>query len=494
MISGSEAAIAHSSAENLHVSVKIRLVAGAILALMVLIPAWGLILSGHLRGRGAHDQLNYHEPAIVRFAADWPRPDVSDYLSATSPGYHLVLAGAAQVLGDDRLTLQLLGSLFSGAMFAWIGFAISGTLGVRRSVMLALPLLGSMYVFYPAVWLLPDNAAWLGVIVVLWLALRARRVSGMLIAATLVTTALVFTRQIHLWVLGPVWTACYLGSRRGEPEQDRVAWDIRGLVTRDPAGGLIRVSFGLVLAVAPCGVLAILLREWGGLTPPLFQGAYHGGNPAAPAFILALFGLFAPFYMVFMWPTVARTIAGNRGGIVVGAAIGLVASLAAATTYSTEAGRYSGLWNLTRHAPVVAERSVVIVLLATIGGALLMAMLGAIGRRDRWVIAAAIVGFIAAQSASHELWQRYTEPFVLLVLTMVVAIAPRGMPGFGSGQQRAFAMRTIPVALLGILLGAMTCVSIARARSVKDLELTKDAKYAVPGWSMPPAVTPFEEK
>ena len=39
------------------------------LALFVVL-AWPLILGGFVKGRGAHDQLNYHEQAIRRFAAE----------------------------------------------------------------------------------------------------------------------------------------------------------------------------------------------------------------------------------------------------------------------------------------------------------------------------------------------------------------------------------------------------------------------------------------
>lgn len=472
------------------VSFPTRMLGTLVAALLVIVPSWVLILGGALDGRGAHDQLNYHEPAIVRFAEQWPDPNTSDYLSATSPGYHLALAAAAQVLGRERQTLQLLASLFSAGLFGLVGFVACGRLGVRRTVVLMLPLAGSMYLFFPAVWLLPDNAAWLGVVAVVWMSLRWRVGVVPLIGVMVVTGALVYTRQIHLWVLAPVWTAAYLGSRdRGSGDgamSDRLAWDVPALFRGEQLLGLGRVGVAVAAAALPCGILAVLVREWGGLTPPLFQGAYHGGNTAAPAFVLSLFALFAPWYAVFVWGRLARTVSGGRVGILIGAALGLAFALAAPSTYSTDAGRYSGLWNITRSLPAIADRSVLILVLSPVGGALVMAMLGMLGRRDRWVMAATLVGFIAAQSASHELWQRYTEPFVLLYLTMACVLAAE------SSRRSEIAGRSIaqhlPLTVLGLALAALTCVSISRARPVKDLGLTNDPKYAVPGWKMPPGV------
>jgi len=62
-----------------------------------------------MRGRGAFDQLNYHEQVIRRFVEQWPAPDLSDYLSATTPGYHLALAAFAEYAGESAVALRLAG-------------------------------------------------------------------------------------------------------------------------------------------------------------------------------------------------------------------------------------------------------------------------------------------------------------------------------------------------------------------------------------------------
>ncbi|HLX38053.1 MAG TPA: hypothetical protein VKR29_09640, partial [Candidatus Binataceae bacterium] len=40
-----------------------------------------------------YDEIKYHLPAIRQFAAQLPHPDLSAYSSATTPLYHLMMAG-----------------------------------------------------------------------------------------------------------------------------------------------------------------------------------------------------------------------------------------------------------------------------------------------------------------------------------------------------------------------------------------------------------------
>lgn len=471
--------------------------AGVVLGLLILLPAWVLILSGDVNGRGAYDQLNYHEPAIVRFAQQWPRVEVGNYLSATTPGYHVALATVAQVIGTDRMGLQLVGSLFSGALLGLLGCALARRVGVRRAIALGLPLVGSMYVFFPAVWLLPDNAGWLGVVAVLLLALSGRVDARFYLLTGATMLLLVLTRQIHVWAAGVAIAAAWLGPSNTE-SADAARWDLAGLF-----GGGVGESFKraalVVVAMAPAvGALAWFMSVWGGLTPPQFHGAHQGANPAAGAFILAMFGLLGVFFVPLAWSGLARSLASNRAQVIGGAAIGLVAACAVPTSYSVEAGRYSGLWNLTRQIPVVGERSLLIVGLATVGGGLVMWFLGSLGRRERWVFGAAIAGYIAAMTASHEVWHRYVEPHVLIVLALMAAsvvarderLAVGGVP-VGRRASR-ISLGLLALSALGIGLAGMTSLTIARAKPVRDLRLYTLPEFGVEGWSMPPGVLPAE--
>lgn len=458
-----------------------RLLAGVVLMLLVMVPAWSLIGAGLLRGRAAHDQLNYHEPTIIRFAAQWPEPDISDYLSATAPGYHLALTVATKVFGSDRQTLQILGSLFTAGLFFLLGWATSNWVGAAKAVVLCLPLACSMYFLYPGVWLLPDNAGWLGVAAVLWLALVAPARPRTWVILGVVLVALVFVRQIHLWAAAVAWTAALLGSPDSERALER-RWDVPGLF-RDVREGWGRAALMLLASVPAFLLIAWLMRAWNGLTPPFFQASYHGGNPAAPAFILALFGLFSPFFVIFAWPMLSGSLMSCRRGILAGVVIGLILAAVSPTVLSAEAGRYSGLWNYTRRVPEIGGRSILITGLAALGGGLLMMFLGALPRRDRRVLAAAIVGFAAAQSASHEVWQRYNEPFVLLTLAWMAART--GWGGHRSAQPQWRRARLAGPIALAALLALGTAFSLVHGRKIRDRGFYRLPAFETAGWSIP---------
>ena len=58
----------------------------------------------------ATDEAVAHLPAIRQFAAELPAPDLADYPSATSPGYHLLMSLPARA-GAGVHALRVLGSL-----------------------------------------------------------------------------------------------------------------------------------------------------------------------------------------------------------------------------------------------------------------------------------------------------------------------------------------------------------------------------------------------
>ena len=94
----------------------------AVLCLLFCVLIWPVVFSAQGRlGDAAPDinyptsemgdQRKYHEPTILVFAEQWPRVDLVNYPSATSPGYHLVLAVVARYISHDLVVLQFAGSL-----------------------------------------------------------------------------------------------------------------------------------------------------------------------------------------------------------------------------------------------------------------------------------------------------------------------------------------------------------------------------------------------
>ena len=142
-----------------------RAAAAPVIAMLVVFLGGASVLwgGGWMRGRAACDQVEYHLPAILKFAGELPRPDLRDYASATTPGYHLVLAGFVPLVSANALVLQIVASVFTVALLVAFGRLLAMmAAGRERSgwelAALALPFAASPYVFTSGVWLLPDNS------------------------------------------------------------------------------------------------------------------------------------------------------------------------------------------------------------------------------------------------------------------------------------------------------------------------------------------------
>ena len=413
--------------------------------------AFPLILSGTLTGRWGEDQLNFHEPAIRTFAAELPRPNVQDYRSATTPGYHLVVAALSKVLGSSVAALQLIGTVFTVALLGLLGWTCAGyarsRIGSERKnpprtlewlvpIAVGLPVVASMYVLQSGVWLLPDNAGWLGVLAMLVLALRYRVDTTTLALAALALVGLVLVRQIHIWTAGLLWMGAWLsppwgeraGAERGrvlggELESNLHPFSLAPLLADVPRR-LKATALAVLVTVPAFVVLGYFYREWNGLTPPSFQGQYKGMNAAAPAFILSVFGVASFFFVPFIVDGLAMLATRRRGVLAIAVILGAVVAVVPATSYSVEAGRFSGLWALSSKLPLIAGRTApAIVCLSVLGAVMLAAWALSLRLRDRWMLLAAFAGFMLAQAASFQLWQRYSEPFVLMVLAVMACRA-----------------------------------------------------------------------
>lgn len=429
----------------------------ALLAAAVLWPSIALL---PFAGRPADDQSRFHEHAVRVFAGQWPRFDLSDYASATTPGYHLALAALVRTLGPDtsRHALQFAGSLFTIALVAALAMlvwcelraarsaadhAASPARGARadtaRAIAACLPALASAYVWASGVFLLPDNASWLGMLGVLSLALA--RVGGWVNSAQRVLTwgalsaaallLLVFTRQNLIWTAGLLVGAAYLApaSWTSMRRDGGSRWP-RALLMDGSLGALFvavpRRLLASALALAAC-VPAVLMVAyfadlWHGLVPPRFQDQHAGANPATPALMLALLAIYSVFFGGFILEPLVRLWRERKWLVILAGVIGLLLAVIPETTYLFEP-RGSGLWNLVRAMEsrgivIGGHTSPLLVILTPIGAVAFCGWIAMVPTARRWLMLAAFVGFMAAQTANTNAWQRYIEPGWLMLLAV----------------------------------------------------------------------------
>lgn len=433
--------------------------AGWILAAIFMAAAVPTILWGPTPQRINTDQNDYHLKAILEFAHQWPRPDFSDYKSATTPGYHLVMAAASAVVGESEKPLRLAGMVFTAELLVLLGWACARASGsLLMGLACAAPFLASPYVFASGAWLLPDNAAWLGVLGVVLLCMSPRLDAWSFVGAAVVLALLVFTRQIHLWALAPMLAAAWVGQAKpGTSSPGLLSADEIRLLTSTPGLRVRRALVALVAGAPAIWMLVGFVRLWGGLVPPQFQTVLHGGNPAAPAFVLSLLAIYAAFLGAWFWPG-AMALLRDRAWVPALAGLGGVAvALVPATTFDIGAGRWSGLWQVVDRAPVIAgHTSVVLLILAPAGAIAAVVMASMLPTRTRWVFLACLAGFVAAQSANHECWQRYIEPLLLMLVALVAA---HTSPIHGAPGRR---LRLAGPAALALILAGLTGALVLR--------------------------------
>ena len=449
----------------------------ALMGAQALIAAAVILLGPIEAGRWASDHFNHHEPVIREFAGQIYSQqqgglDLSDYGSATTPGYHLLLALMHPIAGPGREGLMLAGSVFTIALVGLLSRLLIVRAGVRTGVVLTLPVMASLYVFPAGVWLLPDNAGWLGVLAVLGLALHARCRVRLVVLGGLVLIPLVLFRQVHLWAAAVIWTAAWLGPAGSDSPGDtgtggyleRPLDRVRELFTRWPSRANWMAS--AVAATLPAfGVVGWFALTWGGLVPPRFQGMYHGANLATPTLTLSVIGLVTPAFLPFIWPGVRSLWAGSRGLVYGAAAIGLVAAVLPATTFDPEAGRISGIWTIAARLPEIGGRiSPIVVVSAPVGALAVVGLLRRVDPRTGWVLLGALVAFVAAQSATHEAWQRYHEPFVLMWLALASAAA------IGAGGRTPTRAALVFPLGVGLVMALATGLRIGSAQNLPRIE------------------------
>lgn len=412
------------------------------------------------RTRAGFDHGGYHLPVIDAFAVQLPTPDLSDYASATTPGYHLLMAAVVRTISADARLLRTVSLLIGSALVGLLVGAMAHARGAPFAVTRTLPLAASLYVVSSAAWLLPDNAAWLCVLGIVLLSLKPSLRVRMLVLAGAVLMALVLVRQIHLWAAAPIWLAWWLGPAEDDARHATLLPTPDNPLRRRAARAALAVAFTLPAFL----VVGWFFLVWGGMTPPSFDERLSGPNPVVPATVLTLIAIYGAFFAGDWLPAAWLALRQNPrlwAIVLLGAIIGLIVGVAPHSSYHWE-DRISHLWNVVRRLPTLAERSPVIALGSVAGGVTVALIGAALPRRDAFILLAALAGFVASQTAGALAWPRYYEPLLLILLALACARIPRVAPHDLPAPLRLLhAARTPLIILLGLAQLAVTIVSLS---------------------------------
>jgi hypothetical protein len=401
---------------------------GAPLLLVVL--ALPLIRSEVFSTNDAFDEVNYHRPIIATMAADFPAVDIVNYNAAMAPGYHVAMASVLRATGSWRAVRAA--NLAIGVLLVVLAGDVAWRLSGHWSAALTtLTMAASSYVVSGSVWLTTDNLGLLLAMGSLALLVLDRPTTARSVVSGVGGALAALVRQIHIWTAVPIAAGALSSSSRAAAR-------------RQP-----RLTRGRLLAPAALPVIAVgtLVVLWGGLLPPRFVGHHGGWNATTFVFGLALIGIYGMPWMLLVPSDARQTITSGAG-----AAALLLAAAAwmAPSSYNADAGRWGGwLWEAVRRTPSVLDRSVLLLLLAVAGAATLATLARrAVDRgrsRETSVLVVALISWMAAQSANFQVWQRYFEPAILILLSWLIALAP---PSLDNGRW------LLPLAMAGGVLAA----------------------------------------
>lgn len=428
------------------------MLAGLYLALVL-----PMVLTGAGYAPPAWDEEIYHLPIIQTMRDQWPHIDVVHYDSATTPGYHVVMAGVLRATGSV-MAMRLCNAAIS------LGLVLGVYRALRRlapdalggtAAALTLPLVASQYFLGAAIWLTTDNTALLFVVLGVGGVVISKFTPTRGVIAGVCGAMAVLVRQLHVWVAAPIGLAGLLAS----PLVKFAPRALRDDSLQAPRSWK-QLVFGVIGAALPLAVLAVFVWLWGGLLPVTEKvRAQHlkGVNPATWGFALSLCAVLGVWFLTVGHAGVRDVIANLRSWFAWVAAAGVagLASAIAVPTFWLDRVRDTGpIWKAVKIAPAPMGRSVVIAVLAPIGAVVLLLLWRRAAEAGRRVPATmlilSMVAWLAAQTANIMCWHRYFEPLILIALAWLAAMGLKGAP------RRMNLAGPIALALLLLALSAVT--------------------------------------
>lgn len=402
--------------------------AGLGIGAVVLMIAGLIIASGRAGPSEASDQNKYHLVVIDGMVAEWPAIDVVNYPSATSPGYHAVMASVARVVPEEaRLTVMRVLNAVVGALIpVWCFVVARRFTDGGRAAALSVPVALNSYVLGGSAYLTTDNAGLLLALVAVGVCVGWPVSAWRMMLAGVAATGAVATRQVHVWAAAVPLVALATAlpvMRRMAPPALHVYLQGRPRSVR-----LATVGAGLAWGV-PSVVVGVFVAMWGGLVPPSYAALHNGGaNLAAFALAFGLAGVIAPLFSLVATPLWRSDAYRSRVAILF-AGVALVWAIAVPTTFQMKERALGWLWHGVWYAPAWREHSWLLVGLAPMGGAAVGMMVSTATRRGRGapalILVVALAGWLAAQSMNTMAWQRYFEPMLLVTLAW---LASMGVP------------------------------------------------------------------
>ena len=360
------------------------------------------------------DEATYHYPAVLLIRSHWPSLDlIRDCLSPIAPGYHYFLASCSLVAGESLLEVRLVNlavSLFVPIALYW---GLTNWVAPRQALLTTLPLLVCAGFLKGAVRVVTDDASLLLMLLTILslFLLPARGRLGSL--AGFAATAAVFVRQLNIYLAVPIFLQALLS-------QFRVVRDLPDCGDRkSPGFAADAISWGGRLL--PLCLMGLLILRWHGLVPPAWRHVSVTLSAAPIDYALSVAGFLGAFFLFTLGKL--NLAAWRDPWVQVAAGAGFAASLVSPSSYAPEIGRWGGwIWLLVKLSPTLAGRSVIFMLLAPVGAAVvcfLGRMVWLSGQRNAALIwTGAVLAWMGTFCVATNIYHHYYEAPLLIFLAI----------------------------------------------------------------------------
>lgn len=374
------------------------LLAPSVGALVVLCAGVAVSIEGIVVTSAGNDQDHYHYPSSLEVFQSFPDVEWSALPTAAGPVYYLIIATAMLVFGPSLFAGQVANCLVAAA-FAFVVLWKLRILNPHYQIMVAAFLLFSPYFWQSSLWMLTDNLGALFAFLALGSAV-ARKSSRWPLVVGLFVALAIGTRQNYVWLLLPaVLLAANVGDGRLQvPSIRDVAW----------------------ICLPGLTLLATLIAIWGGLTPPSVRDFNDAGmSPVAVSFVFAVMAVFSVPLLISLSARVQRRHAVWAAVVGVAIAVPAVVFQSSATQPPDQSRRGGMVWSLVDLTGELHDRSVLLIVLALVGGASMYVISISLSLQYRVLLWATAFGISAVLTAGSQLYQKYVELPAAIVFLLV---------------------------------------------------------------------------
>jgi hypothetical protein len=392
-----------------------------IIALVYLVIVIQPILTPEIDVFDHRDEAKFHYPTIVEFRAQFPDFVFSNYMSATTPLYHVGLATISYISGTSVLNLRVVNALFCLLGLLWFSRYLIAGGGAKSGLILSLLFMASPYFIGPAVRLSTDNAALiLAMSAMIHMARFRSGFTNRLVTIVLITGA-ILTRQIYVWLLG-VYFFNLLWRRKDDPRRQLLP--------------------DLLLILIPAGLLIYFILLWQGLTPPRFSSHTQKSiDLEGLIFSVSVLGLYGAVFGVWLMKMVRGFEYRPLAVIVLISVMTLIFSPVSNWYDNFERGGW--IWLVVSKLPMVGGTSIVFWALFPLGLIVLGLLMRYLFEKREWAMAVMLPLWFASSVVNTKIYQKYYEPWLLFVLGYVIISLRR---------ERWFAWAIPSVMVLGFLV------------------------------------------